>query len=70
MRSEAQIALVEKINEANARIRTLGTWERERAVEIQHLIRQQSVLFDQVCELEIKLAVQKSDDAKAVASGH
>ena len=61
--SEATIAIKERINEKNARIRTLGKWEQEKALEIQTLIRQQSVLFDEICELEIELAAEKSRES-------
>lgn len=67
MMTPEQIAIKEQINEKNARIRTLGHWESDKALEIQALIRQQSVLFDEVIELEVALAVQKSKDTKMQA---
>lgn len=56
MRSPAAIALQERINEKKARMATLGHWETEKALDIQSLIIQQSVLYDDICTLEIELA--------------
>lgn len=60
--SEAAIAIKEKINEKKARMRTLGTWETDKAYEIQQLIIQQAQLFDDICALEIQLAVEKTHE--------
>ena len=55
--TEQQIALREKINEARAKQHKYATWEREKAQEALHLIKEQGRLEDEIIALEYEFAL-------------
>jgi len=58
MNTEA-IAIKERINELRAKQRKFSIWEAQKAQEIQHLIRSQSQLEDDIIILEYELEASR-----------
>lgn len=57
MRTEAQIALKERVNELKAKQRKLQIWEGQRALEIKHLILMQRWLQEDIDKLEKEISL-------------